>query len=122
MPLYRPAVESVFHADLSPVTAANPARAGETLIVRAAGLGPVVPGTTPPGAEPFPLPAAEVNSPVEATIDGLPAAVVNKVGWPQETKAYRVDIRVPDGVTPGDGVLQITAAWVPGTPYPVPIR
>src|SRR5713226_9755775 len=35
---------AVFHADFSAVTAANPAKAGEVLIVRATGLGPTLPG------------------------------------------------------------------------------
>ena len=37
---------SVFHADFLPVTAAKPARAGETLILTISGLGPTRPGLT----------------------------------------------------------------------------
>jgi uncharacterized protein (TIGR03437 family) len=122
LPLYRPGIQALWHADFSPVTTANPVRSGETLIIRATGLGPLVPGTTPPGIDPFPTNLAEVNSPVEIAINGLAATVINKVGWPQETSAYRVDIRVPDGLTSGNGVLQMTAAWIPGDPYPVPVR
>jgi hypothetical protein len=46
-PRVRPAVQvtaggpAVFHADFSPVSSANPARPGETLILGATGLGPV---------------------------------------------------------------------------------
>jgi uncharacterized protein (TIGR03437 family) len=43
---------AVFHADFSPVTPARPARAGETLIVMATGLGPTRPGMNP--GTPFP--------------------------------------------------------------------
>jgi hypothetical protein len=122
LPLYRPAVQAALHADFSPVTSAAPARSGEVLILKVTGLGPLVPGTTPPGADPFPSDMVEVNSPVEATISGAPAAVLNKLGWAKERDVYRVDVRVPDGVAAGDGLLKITAAWIPGTPFPLLVR
>ena len=52
----------IFHADFSPVTSVRPARSGETLIVRATGLGPTRPGVNP-GQE-FPSnPVQEVTHP-----------------------------------------------------------
>ncbi len=71
IPAERPEVQTVYHADLSPVTASNPARPGEVLIIRATGLGPLVPGTTPSASTPFPNPPVEVNSPVEVTFGGM---------------------------------------------------
>jgi hypothetical protein len=104
---------SVLHADLSPVTAAKQARAGETLIVTASGLGPTVPAL-PPGT-PFPdNPVQQVNSPLEVTVNGKSAEVLNKIGWPGTTDTYRVDIVVPDGTAPGMAVLQLTAAFISG--------
>jgi len=122
IPQQRPAVEAALHSDFTPVTADKPAHAGETLILVANGLGPLVPGTTPPGAGPFPATPTEVNSPVEATINGFPAAVINNIGWPGETSRYRVDIRVPDGITAGNGIVQLTAAWIPGALFSIPVR
>jgi uncharacterized protein (TIGR03437 family) len=122
IPLYRPAVQAVYHADFSPVTAENPARSGETVIVRATGLGPLTPGTTPPGIDPFPDPPAEVNSPVEAALGGRAAQVINKIGWPGEKDVYRLDLQIPGGVAPGQAALQITAAWIPGTPAHIAVR
>lgn len=122
VPQQRPAVEAAFHGDFSPVTASSPARAGETLILRATGLGPLLPGMTPAGVDRFPDPPVEVNSPIEATINGLPATVTDKIGWPQETAAYRVDVKVPDGVPSGEAVLQLTAAWIPGSTFKLAIR
>ena len=46
VPMERPAIASVFHSDFTPVSASSPARAGETLIVSATGLGPTRPGST----------------------------------------------------------------------------
>ncbi len=122
IPLYRPAVHAVYHADFTPVTAEHPAQAGETLILRASGLGPLAPGTTPPGIDPFPDPPAELNSPIEATLGGQTARVLSKIGWPGEKDVYRVDIQVPGGVAPGHAALQLTAAWIPGTAAHIAVK
>lgn len=114
IPAERPEVQAVYHENFSPVTESSPASPGEVLIIRATGLGPLVPGTTPSGSNPFPASALEVNSPVEATIGGVPAVVISKVGWPGETNAYRVDVRVPGGISAGMAAIQLTAAWIPG--------
>jgi hypothetical protein len=112
---------AVFHADFSPVTSAKPARSGEVLIVTATGLGPTRPGLTP--GTPFPdSPLQEVNSPLEVTVNGKPADVLNKIGWPGTNSTYRVDIRVPDGTVPGMASLQLTAAFIQGQPVSIPIQ
>jgi hypothetical protein len=122
LPLYRPSVQAAYHADLSLVSADNPVHSGETVILQVSGLGPLVPGATPPGVDPFPETLAEVNSPMEVTVNGIPAELINKVGWPGETDVYRVDIRLPEGVAAGSATLQITAAWIPGSLFRVPAR
>jgi hypothetical protein len=112
---------AVFHSDFSPVTSSKPARSGETLIVTATGLGPTRPGLTP--GTPFPdSPAQEVNSPLEVTVNGKSADVVNKFGWPGTTDTYRVDIRVPDGTAPGIAALQVTAAFIAGREMKIPVQ
>jgi hypothetical protein len=112
---------AVFHSDFSPVTPAKPARSGETLIVTATGLGPTRPGLTP--GTPFPdSPLQEVNSPLEVTVNGKPADVLNKFGWQGTTDTYRVDIRVPDGTAPGMATLQITAAFIAGGAMKIPVQ
>jgi len=112
---------SVFHADFAPVTAAKPARSGETLIVMATGLGPTRPGLNPEA--PFPdNPLQEVNSPVEVTIGGKAAGLLNKVGWPRMRDTYRLDIRVPDDTAPGMAALQVTAAFIAGPEVRIPVQ
>lgn len=106
---------------LSPVTAANPARVGETLIAMATGLGPTRPSLNPGTLFPQ-TPLAEINSPVEATLNGNPADVVNKVGWPGTPDAYRLDIRVPEGTAPGMAALKVTAAFIEGREVSIPIQ
>lgn len=112
---------AVFHSDFSLVSSAKPARAGETLIVTATGLGPTVPGLTP--GTPFPdNPVQQVNSPLEVTVNGKPADVLTKFGWPGTTDKYRVDIRVPDGTAAGIAALQLTAAFITGTAVSIPVQ
>ena len=96
---------AVFHSDLSPVTAAKPAKAGEVLIVEATGLGPTVPGVDP--GQPFPTDSLfQVNSPVDVTVNGRPAEVINSIGWPGLVDTYRIDFRAPDGTTAGMASIQ----------------
>jgi len=129
-PKHRPAVDisptgpAVYHtADFSPVTAASPARAGEILTVGARHLGPVRPELLPPGTRPFKAdPVEMVNSPVEVTVNGKEAEVINKVGWPGTYDLYRVDFRVPSGLPPGTATLQLTAAWIPGPEVKIPVQ
>ena len=112
---------AVFHADFSPVTSDKPAKAGEVLIVRATGLGPTVPGVNPGDRFPADTPQL-VNSPVQVTIGGQVAPVINAIGWPGLLDTYRIDARVPDGVASGSSVLQLTVAWIPGTPVSLPTQ
>jgi hypothetical protein len=131
IPMARPEVvvtsagPAIFHAsDFSPVTAEKPARAGEQLIMSVSGLGPVKPNLDP--GKPFPpYPEGilhEVNSPVEVTVNGKAAAVVNQYGWPATTNVYRVDFVVPDGTAAGMATLGLSVAWINGPEVKIPVR
>jgi uncharacterized protein (TIGR03437 family) len=121
VPIVRPAIVSVFHADSTPVSGSRPARAGETLIMSATGLGPTRPGVDP--EQPFPTsPLQEVNSPVEVTVNGQAAVIVNKLGWPGTTGTYRVDFRILDETTSGMASIQMSAAFITGPPAQIPLQ
>jgi len=64
----------------------------------------------------------EVNSPLELTVNGKPADVLNKFGWPGTTDTYRLDIRVLDGTAPGMAALRVTAAFVAGREVRIPVQ
>ncbi len=129
-PKYRPSVDvtaagpAVYHtADFSPVTATSPARAGEILTIGARNLGPTRPELLPPGTRPFKAdPVEVVNSPVEVTVNGKEAEVINKIGWPGTYDLYRVDFRVPAALSAGMATLQLTAAWIPGPEVKIAVR
>ena len=118
IPLSYPRIEGVFHADFQPVSASVPAQRGELLIIRASGLGPLAGGRFDGEA---PSTATEVNSPVEVTIGGRVADVINKIGWPGARDIYRIDFRVPEAAS-GAADLQLNSAWIPSGAVKIPIR
>ena len=127
-PRTRPAVQitatgpAISHGDYSPVTASNPARPGELLIVAATGLGPVKPNLDPPGSIQFSGPPyQEVNSPVTVVFNGKELPVINKIGWPGQKNVYWVDFQVPSDAASGTATLQLTAAWIPGPTVTIPV-
>ena len=67
-------------------------------------------------------PLADVNSDVEVTINGVAAEVSNKVGWPGEVGVYRLDFRLPGGISKGLASLQLTAVWTPSEEVEIPVR
>jgi len=127
IPMFRPEVligangPVVFHNDHNLVTAASPARAGETLIMYAKGLGPTNPSVNP--GDPFPnVPYAIATSPVEVLVNGRSVPAINQIGVPGTTDLYRVDFRVPDETAAGTANLQVSAAWVRGAAVAIPVR
>ena len=128
IPLSRPEIvmtangPAVTHAsDFSLVSATKPAAAGEILSFYATGLGPTRTSLDP--GQPFPSsPLAAVNSPIEVTVDGKPAEVLAAVGYPGTVDAYQVNFRVPTGIAAGNATLQISSAWIPGSPVSIAVR
>jgi uncharacterized protein (TIGR03437 family) len=64
----------------------------------------------------------QVNSPVDVTVNGNVARVVNKIGWPTTHNVYRVDFVVPEGTPPGIANVGLTAAWIAGPEVKIPVR
>ena len=128
IPMFQPEVvltangPAVVHAnDFSLVTSAKPARAGETLTLFATGLGATRPAVDP--GRPFPAsPLALVNSPVEVTVNGVPAEVLYAGGYPGAVDGYQVNFRLPSGITPGTVNLQVSAAWIAGPEVRIPVQ
>ncbi len=119
-----PTVVGAYHFDFAPVSASNPARAGETLVLAVKGLGPtnpvLLPGKTFTFDEGRNLPL--VTAPVTVTINDLPAAVSNQVGWPGTSDTYRLDVTLPSGIAAGTASVSISAAWIPGPAVNIPVR
>jgi hypothetical protein len=111
----------VHSSDFTLVSSAKPAAPGETLSLIATGLGPTVPevdlGT------PFPSsPLASVNSPLTVTVNGEAAEVLAAVGYPGSVDGYQVNFQMPSDVQAGNATIQLTAAWIPGTPVSIAVQ
>jgi uncharacterized protein (TIGR03437 family) len=115
---------AVFHGhDFSPVTAENPARAGEWLVLSATNLGPVRPNLDP--GQPFPTwepgKGYQVNSPIEVMVNGNSAELGSAIGWPGQTNTYRLDVRLPDEASAGMATLGLRAAWITAPEVRIPV-
>ena len=108
-------------SDFSPITAPHPAVAGEVLSLFATGLGPTVPAVDP--GQPFPSsPLANVNSPVQVTVNGKAAGVLSAVGYPGAVDGYQVNSRVAPDAAKGLATIQVSAAWITGTAVQIAVR
>jgi uncharacterized protein (TIGR03437 family) len=107
-------------SDFSLVTASKPAAAGEILSLFATGLGPTVPGVDP--GQPLPSTPAAVNSPVDVMVNGKSADILGAVGYPGVVDGYQVNFRVPPDTTKGAATVQLSAAWMSGTPVRIMVQ
>ncbi len=128
IPMSRPEVvatpngPAVAHSsDFTLVSSAKPAAAGELLSVFATGLGPVRPGVDP--GQPFPSrPLAAVSSPVQVLVNGKPAEVLAADGFPGAVDGYQVNFRLPPETARGTATLQLSAAWIAGPEFKIPVQ
>jgi hypothetical protein len=111
----------VYHRDWEPVSARKPARRGEFVISKAVDLGETTPAV--PAGQPFPgHPFAQLSAKVEVRVNGIPADVDTRLGWPAEVNVYRVDFKVPEAVRPGMAKVEVTASGVTGPPSYIPVK
>lgn len=117
-----PAGPVITHSsDFSVVSTSKPGAPGEILSLFASGLGPVKPGVDP--GQPFPSsPLAVVNSPVEVTVNGKAAEVSSATGYPGALDGYQVNFRVPPDTGKGPASIQVSAAWISGSPVSIPVQ
>ncbi len=96
-------------ADLSPVTSANPARAGETIVLYCTGLG----STSPPPVDGQPAPADVLSpavSPPVVTVGATQANVRFAGLAPLYAGLYQINFDVPSGTGAGNVTVKVTAA------------
>jgi len=95
---FSPVAAVLKNVDFSLVSAANPAKAGDVILMYTTGLGQTTPvistGTLVPGTG-----TAATNVPVTATIGGKDATVVYAIASPGFVGLYQVAITVPSGVS-----------------------
>jgi len=96
---------AALHADFSQLTSQKPARAGETVLLFATGLGEVQPAQAT-GESPATL--SQLTRTVQVTIGGR-LAKTEFVGLaPGFVGLYQLNVAVPDGIGSGEAALDIT--------------
>jgi uncharacterized protein (TIGR03437 family) len=106
---FYPAPAILKNADFSLVTAANPVKSGDAIVVYATGMGQTSPalitGLAPASG------SLDGTAPVTATIGGKPATVIYSVASPSFPGLYQIGITVPPVVS-GPSPLVLTQAGV----------
>lgn len=114
-----PGIFVVVHADYSPVTTDNPAKANEVLLVFANGLG-AVNGSVQTGQ---PAPAVTTKEKPVITIGSLPATVQYSGLAAGFAGLYQINVQVPSGLLPNDRtLLTLKTGGVLSAPTQIPIR
>ena len=67
-------------------------------------------------------PPETVNSPVAVTVNGEAAQVLSAVGYPGATDGYQVNFQMPSDTAKGVATLQLSAAWIAGTPVNITVQ
>ncbi len=110
----------VTHADGTVVTAQNPARAGEIVIIYATGLGPLDPAQAT--GEPAPLsPLVRTRVIPKVTVGGSEATVFFSGLTPELVGLYQINATLPDPLPNGDQQLFVTANGIQSNSVTVPI-
>jgi uncharacterized protein (TIGR03437 family) len=104
------------------VDAANPAKAGDVVVVYCTGLGATDPAVRSGEAAPA-SPLAKVTTPVSVTIGGQPAVVHYAGLTPGLVGLYQVNVQIPAGVAVGSSVpLVISQDGVPSNTVTLALR
>jgi uncharacterized protein (TIGR03437 family) len=94
---------AAFHGvGFAPVTSADPASPGETVVLYATGLGPV--SSNPGSGNPAPMtpPLSETNGAPDVTVGGVPAVIRFSGLAPGYVGLYQVNIELPANVPSGN--------------------
>jgi len=104
------------------VSASNPAKAGDTLVIYCTGLGEVSPSIVAGAAAPLSPLFNTVNT-VTATMGGIAASVQFAGLTPGFAGLYQVNAVVPAGIAPGNQLaLVLTAAGQSSAPVTIAVR
>jgi uncharacterized protein (TIGR03437 family) len=97
-------------ADFSLLSADNPAKAGDALVIYSTGLGQTTPTLITGGlADVSPL---SNTVPVSVTIGGKPAALISSVAAPGFVGLYQTAVTVPDGISGGTAPLVLSVGSI----------
>lgn len=117
---FAPTAAVLKNADFSLVGAANPARAGDVILVYCTGLG-ATSATQPTGTLVPPTVISNTAIPVTATMGGKPATVAYAIASPGFAGLYQVALTVPTGLS-GSSAIVLTQGGVNSNSVAIPVR
>lgn len=109
---------AILHPDFSPVTAANPAVAGEVVLIYLTGLGP----TNPPVSEGQLAPVATATTPVSVTIGGKQTGADYAGTAPGFAGLYQINAAVPSGLASGAQPVIVSAGGMTSNTVTIAVR
>ena len=103
-------------------TPANPAHAGDALLIFCTGLGAVSPSVTAGSIAPS-SPPAKIDNPITVSIGGHNAAVSFAGLAPGFVGLYQVNVTVPDGIAAANDVpVEMTEAGASSAPVTIAVK
>jgi uncharacterized protein (TIGR03437 family) len=117
---FAPVAAVLKNVDFSLVSATNPAKVGDVILVYCTGLG-LTSVTLPTGTLAPLTGTAAVSSGVTATIGGKDAAVAYAIASPGFAGLYQVALTVPAGVS-GNSAIVLTQGGVKSNSVPIPVQ
>lgn len=111
---------AILHPDFSVVSAANPARIGETVQIYLTGLGAVRPAI-PPGAAAPSNPLSITANNVAVYIDRQPAKIAFQGLAPTLAGLYQLNVTIPSGVSAGNVDVEIVTVDASNVQATIPI-
>jgi len=114
-------VVAALKQDLSPITASTPVRPGDVVLLYITGQGP----TDPAAADGLPAPASPltlISGPVQVAIGGRLAEVLYAGLAPGFAGLSQINVRVPEGVGPGQQPVFVVISGAPSNGGFLPVQ
>ncbi len=104
------------------VDATNPAKAGDTVVIYATGLGEVSPQVQAGTLTPI-TGLSQITNPITVTIGGVQAQSVSFAGLtPGQVGLYQINVVVPPGIPPGKAEVVVTVAGSSSAPVTMALK
>jgi uncharacterized protein (TIGR03437 family) len=107
-------------SNFAPITTANPATRGRTIILYGTGFGPV--NHPPASGDPAPDSSSNTMSTPVVTIGGIPGSVQFSGLAPGYAGLYQLNVTIPTDAQPGMQPVAITVNGVAANPVLLPIQ
>jgi adhesin/invasin len=113
---------AALHANFNVITQADPAKAGETIMLFLTGMGATNPAVSTNVAGPVSTLASTTVSPLVVTVNNQSAKVIGSWYAPFLYTAYQINLVIPPGTTSGLATVIVNAAGSASPAVKIPIQ